>query len=1080
MHHDETRILARVDRALTERITPAVHQQLGDLEVSAWAVPGSGEPVPIREAAAAPFDPVQLPYRWGRAWSTWWFRLDAVMPAAAGTGPVQLEVDLGFKDDWPGNQCEGMLYGADLRPIKALNSRNRRAVLEGPPGSAVRLWVEAAANPDLMERGTEPTELGDRLTAPDDLVYELRRACFVERDQEVWGLWHDVDVLRQLAVELPVESPRRAVIVCALDDMVDQLDLHDVPGTAARARAVLARVLSAPAVASALQVTAIGHAHIDAAWLWPVRETVRKVGRTFANVDALMAQYPEFTFTATSAQQYAWLAEAHPEIHQRVRARIAEGRWFPSGGMWVESDVNLPGGEALIRQFTYGTRFFEAQYGVRSRTLWLPDSFGYSAALPQIARLMGMEGFLTQKISWSKTNRYPHSTFWWEGIDGSRILTHYPPVDCYDSMLVGEEIAAAERNFRDKGRATHQVIPFGYGDGGGGPTATMLERARRRADLEGSPRLHPGDPDSFFAAAREEYGQRAAVHRGELYLEFHRGVYTSQLEMKQGNRRAEHALRTVELVWTLVGLRGAGALDQERLDRLWERTLLLQFHDILPGSSIAWVHRDARADYRWILEQCEALIQQGLQLLADDAEQDAQPTPEQQPAFEAQTAPLALPAPPSPGMVLNVAPHERLAVLGEGDQAQLVRVPGSSLTPLAQAILDPDAAGITPVAVDVDGPDLLLDNGLVRIRIDAEGTLSSVRDLVAEREVLVAGGRGNELQLFEDVPNEFDAWDVDRHYRGTRAKRSLGAPQRIEVVEQSPLRAVVEIERTVGQQSPAVQTVMLEAGSSRVDFGVQIDWRERETLLKAAFPLAVHAREVQAEIQFGHVSRAVDENTSWEFAKFEAPAHRWLLAAEPGYGAALINDSTYGYDALPWHPGTHGQPALGTLLRLSLMRAPNWPDPRADLSRRTLRYSLLVGADPVSATRAGHELNLPLRTAAGRAEPIQLVRAHHRSVQVAAVLPAHDGSGDVIVRLYESAGSHCRTRLDLGFPVARVRVVDPLDVELEGADAAAVGPDPSTPAVGPDPSTPAAPAALRVDLRPFQILSLRLTPEETR
>lgn len=1035
MHHDEKRIFARVDRALRERIRPATHRTLADLRVSAWQVPGDGEPVPPACAASARYEEISLPHPWGRAWSTWWFRLDGTMPdAISGRGPVQLEIDLGFKDDWPGNQCEGMLFTADLTPIKAINSRNRRRTLTSEPGSDLRFYVEAAANPDMMAHGTTPTELGDRLTAPDYAAYELRTARIVQRDNDVWGLWHDIDVLRGLAQQLPEDSVRRARLVCALDDTIDALDLHDVTATARTAREVLAPALAAPADSSALDITVIGHAHIDSAWLWPVRETIRKVGRTFANVDSLMDDYPEFTFTATSAQQYAWLRDAQPDIHERVRARIAEGRWYPSGNMWVESDANLPGGEALIRQFTYGTRFFENEYGVRSRTLWLPDSFGYSAALPQIARQVGLDYFLTQKISWSKTNRYPHSTFWWEGIDGTRIFTHYPPVDCYDSMLTADEISAAERNFREKGRATTQVIPFGYGDGGGGPTATMVERARRRADLEGSPHLTPGDPDTFFDAALAEYGDRAPVQRGELYLEFHRGVYTSQLEMKQGNRRAEHALRELELVWSLVAARGLGRIDQEAVDRIWQRTLLLQFHDILPGTSIAWVHRDARADYQWILEQTEQLTRDGLALLAGDCAPEA-------------------------GGLLNAAGHSRTEVVEAGGALRYVHAAANSLAPLTGA----QAPAPVSAREDADG-GIVLDNTLVQVRIAADGTLTSIRDQTADREALAPDGRGNDLQMFEDIPNEFDAWDVDRHYRGSPRRGAVSHPTRLEVTTSDPLRATVTIERALGT-SPATQTITLDAGARRIDFSLDVDWRERETLLKVAFPLDIAASDTLAEIQFGHVTRPLHENTSWEYAKFEAPAHRWVLAAEPGragWGAALLNDSTYGYDALPWSIGDR---AAGTVLRLSLMRAPNWPDPRADHSRRRVRWSLLLGADPATATRAGIDLNLPLRVTSAPADPDAqpLAQLSAPAAVIDALLPAHDGSGDLILRLHEAAGTRTRTDLRLSIPAAAVREVTPLDEPH---------PEPSI-EIGPHPAG----APIPLQLRPFQILSLRITPD---
>lgn len=1047
MHLEDEVIRDRIERIHTERIAGAISRTLSDVEVSVWAVPGDGEPVPPQQAREATYEPTQLPVRWGRAWSTWWFRLDGTVPQVTEGRSLRLEVDLGFKDAWPGNQCEGLLFDAGLTPLKAVNSRNRGLLIRKAdgtgrctPGEEVRFYLEAAANPDMMDDDWTPTERGDHLTAPPEKIYELRSARFVERDETVFALWHDVDVLRGMIERLPEKSVRRAQILWALDDAMDALDLHDVPGTAAAAREILAPVLAAPAASSALTMTAIGHAHIDSAWLWPVRETMRKVARTFSNVDALMDEYPELTFTATSAQQYKWLKEGYPEIFERVRARVAEGRWFPSGGMWVESDVNLPGGEALVRQLTYGTRFFEAEFGMRSRTLWLPDSFGYPAALPQIARQAGMDGFLTQKLSWNRINQLPHSTMWWEGIDGSRILAHFPPVNCYDSEVSAEEIERAENNFCEKGRARGQVLPFGYGDGGGGPVPLMVERARRRADLEGSPRIEMGSPDAFFDQAHAEYGDRAPVHRGELYLEFHRGVYTSQLEMKQGNRRSEHALRELELLWSLVAANGIGAIDQAEVDSLWETVLLLQFHDILPGSSIAWVHRDARADYERVLARCEELTQEAVALLAEAERMSDQ----------------------SAAAVLSTAPHERTEVVRYGGEQVLVRVPGSSIVSIEAARVEPAA----PVTAEqgADG-EITLENARVRAVIAADGTFTSVIDREADRELVVPGSRAGELQMFEDVPAYFDAWDIDRHYRSSPRTGRVGAPTRMELVESSPLRAVVEIERMLGE-SPTIQRIELTADSARLDCTLDVDWFERETLLKVAFPLAITARDHVAQIQFGHVRRPLHENTSWDFAKFETPMHRWVLAEDAsGYGAALINDSTYGYDALP----LRGENAAlgrdeGVQLRLSLMRSPNWPDPRADRSRRTVRYALLVGADPVAATAAGYELNLPLRELAQAPEVASIVTVSDPRVQVEAVLPAHDGSDDLIVRLYEGSGSAVSTTIELGMSIERIREVSPMEEDL---DAPAVDV-----AVG-----CATSSTCDLALRSFQIMTLRITPE---
>ena len=407
--------------------------------------------------------------------------------------------------------------------------------------------------------------------------------------------------------ELPMELPRRHEILRALERMLDVMDPEDVPGTAAAGREALAGVLARPAYASAHHLLATGHAHIDSAWLWPVRETIRKCARTFSNVVALMDEDPGFVFSCSSAQQLAWIKELYPELFGRIREKVKTGQFVPVGGMWVESDTNMPGGEAMARQFLEGKSFFLAEFGVECEEAWLPDTFGYSAAMPQIVKAAGSKWFLTQKISWNQVNRMPHHTFNWEGIDGTRLFTHFPPVDSYNSELSGRELAHAERNYRDHGRGTTSLVPFGYGDGGGGPTREMLAAARRTADLEGSPKVELGSAASFFARAQAEY-EALPVWVGELYLELHRGTYTSQAKTKLGNRRSEHLLREAELWCATAAVRAGYSYPAAELKRLWRLVLLQQFHDILPGSSIAWVHQDAERNYAAVGKRLEAII----------------------------------------------------------------------------------------------------------------------------------------------------------------------------------------------------------------------------------------------------------------------------------------------------------------------------------------------------------------------------------------------------------------------------------------------------------------------------------------
>jgi len=629
------RTLERTRRYVRERLSPNLHRDVRPAAVSAWRAPG--EPVPFAEAITQRFTHIEPGEAWGPPWGTTWFRVEAdashrVGEDGAAAGLV-LVVDLGFTDAVPGFQCEALAYDDAGRVLGGIEPLNRELPLvassAGPgseaAGAGTVVWLEAASNPDIAQQFRfAPTALGDPATAGDAPQYRLGPIFTAVREAELWELVQDLGAFTELAERLDAASPRRARIVGALDRAIDAIDPEAPAASAAAVRAQLRAVLDAPAVPSAHSVHAVGHAHIDSAWLWPLRETRRKVARTFANALRLMDEDDEFVFAASSAQQYAWLQEDHPELFERVRLRVAQGRFVPVGGQWVEPDANLPGGESLVRQFVEGTRFFMDEFGVHPREVWVPDSFGYSAALPQIARAAGATAFLTQKLSWNDTNRFPHHSFLWEGLDGTRIFTHFPPSDTYNSRVSAEELLRAQRQLTESGDATISLLPFGWGDGGGGPTREMLAAAHRFGDLEGVPRVTLSSPAAFFAAARHELAE-PPVWVGELYLEAHRGVSTTQIEMKRGNRRAEALLREAELWCTVAAVRAGAAYPAEQLRALWRETLLLQFHDILPGTSIAWVHAEARARYAAVHARLEAIIGAALRMLLGEGVLDARP-----------------------------------------------------------------------------------------------------------------------------------------------------------------------------------------------------------------------------------------------------------------------------------------------------------------------------------------------------------------------------------------------------------------------------------------------------------------------
>jgi alpha-mannosidase len=889
-------------------------------------------------------------------------------------------IDLGFAEGQAGFSAEGLVHRPDGTAIKGLNPQNTwvRIADKAEGGEEIDLYVEAAANPNVSYNAA--TYQGDIETASDQPLYRVRRIELATFDAEVWELVRDVEVLHGVMHELAFEDPRRWNILRALEDALDKtLDLHDVAGSA----------------------SAVGHAHIDSAWLWPLRETVRKVGRTVANVTALMDDHPELIFAMSSAQQWEWMRDHRPDLWERMKEKVATGQLVPVGGMWVESDTNMPGSEALARQLVHGKRFFLDELGVETDEIWLPDSFGYTAAFPQLVHLSQSTWFFTQKMCWSQFNKFPHHTFWWEGLDGSRVFTHFPPVDTYNAEFSGNEMGRLVRNFADKGRANRSVVPFGWGDGGGGPTREMLGRAARLADLEGSARVEIEAPAAFFAKAREEYPQ-APVWVGEMYLELHRGTYTSQAKNKQGNRRAESLLREAELWSATAAVHTGHAYPYEELDRIWKTVLLHQFHDILPGSSIAWVHRESRKTYQRLFGELDAIISAAQQALAGAG---------------------------SGELVFNGAPHERSGVAAGGAAP---------------------AAPVEPVTVTADGDGYVLANGLVTARIDGRGLLVSVVDAASGREAIAPGQAGNLLQIHPDLPAHWDAWDVDHTYR-----RVVTDLDEVDAIEQVPQG--VRVTRRFGS-STAVQTVALSPGAPRVDCTAEIDWHETETFLKASFPLDVRAERSTAETQFGYLHRPTHENTSWDMARFEICAHRFLHIAEPGYGVAVVNDSTYGHDVS--RAVRDGDGGTTTTLRLSLLRAPRYPDPETDQGEHVLRYALVPGVEVDGATREGFRINLPERRVSGTGEVAPLVTSDHDGVVVSAVKladPDIDGqaSGDVVVRVYEAHGARATARLALGFDATSVAVTDLLERPFDEQPPALVD------------------GSVQVPLRPFQILTLR-------
>ncbi|MFI5798070.1 alpha-mannosidase [Streptomyces sp. NPDC051677] len=1035
MHNHFASTLDRLDRVRRERILPRVRTRLAEVLVEAWTVGDDGEPVSPGHALGLTTDagrtrpdhrPFALGDSWGPAWSTTWFRVHGtVNPGQAG--PVDLVLDLGWFDHSVGGHCEGLVFTGDGTVVKGLHPRQSSIRLKDPDHDCGLLdtegrfvvHVEAAANPLLL--GLPPfvvTEHGEKGAREPFEEFRLRRAETAVFSPDVHGLLCDLDVLGGLAAELTEEEPRRWRLLRGIEEALDVYDETDAAATARQARAVLAPLLAAPAHHSAHRITAVGHAHMDSAWLWPLRETVRKIGRTVSNVLALLDTHPDLIYTMSAAQHFAWLEEHHPELFDRLRRYVEQGRLVPVGGMWVEPDGVLPTGESMVRQLTYGKRYFLDRFGIETREVWLPDSFGYSGALPQLARRAGARWFLTQKISWNDTTAFPHHSFWWEGIDGTRIFTHFPPAETYAAEVTARELRHAVSTFKDKAIASHSLLPYGYGDGGGGPTTEMAERLRRFADLEGAPRVASRTPAEFFHDAETELQaiteaspSLAPVHRGELYLELHRGTLTSQAAMKRYNRRCESLLRAAEYLSAAATVLHGTPWPRKELDEIWRGVLLHQFHDILPGTSISWVHREARAFYRTAVARLHDIVERAAKTLGGAGDDGA-----------AAALPPFLPAP----------------------------------------VQGPTGAGGDPAAVRVTGTEAkatVLDDGLLRAVVDADGHLVSLVDLRSGRETVPPGRRANELQIFRDEPVRWDAWDVDRHT--LRRPRTVGEVTGRRVVHDGP-DAGVEVVRRFGASVFTV-TTWLRAGAGRLETECAVDWREREHLLKVALPVHVMARTARFETQYGYVERPLLVNTAAEDAMFEAAMHRYVHIADGAYGFAILNDTMYGADAR-----AQGD---ATVVRLSLLRGSRFPDPDADVGRHTFRWALLPGVDVPAAVEAAYRFNAPEVSGPAHLRPLVQLEPLSGHAIVDWVKLADDGSQDLVVRVYETQGGRARALLRpsaaLGTDLV-VRETDLLERDFRPEDGLPGALHPAS-----DGSVPADGAYL--DLGPFQVATLRIT-----
>ncbi|MGB3554184.1 MAG: glycoside hydrolase family 38 C-terminal domain-containing protein [Jannaschia sp.] len=1005
--------------ALVQRM---VHRRARPIAPFRWTRLADAEEEPLLGAEIADWPEIPWHSYWAGQDTHYLMAGDVTIPAgwASGGGPVALHLPMGIAGDIF-THPEALLH-IDGRPYASADRHHHTIYLPDDLADGLPHRIELHGWTGLAGWPPDPD---------DPTMLRMGECRLVEMHVPTRDFLSLAEVAHELAGTMEESRPEKHAILTALDAAFLSLDTRDPMGeefwrTVPLAHETLRMGLSRAGAPIDVTLHAIGHAHMDIAYLWPVAQMRRKNARTYSNVLRMMDQYPDYRFSHSQPQLYDYTREDYPEIFEAIRARVADGRWEAMGGMWVEPDTNLPGGEALVRQLLLGRRWFREQFGdVETPVLWLPDTFGLSWCLPQLVEQAGLRWMVVNKASWNQYNRLPASTLWWEGIDGTRVLIqflttprqvqHLPFPTNYKSDLTAEEVVGTWTASTAKEKVRDLPIAFGYGDGGGGPTGELIRRAKVWREMPGAPEVKLSTIRECMEAI-EVQAPTVPVWADELYLEGHRGTLTSQGWIKRANRKAEIALHDAEFLLAVTG-----RANPPELRRAWELLCLNQFHDILPGTSVPEVWTDSRRDYAEISGiVAEIVASCGRDDLAHAV---VNTTPHGGPRLIE-----------VPDAIADALDRETVQHVSGGVVACVDCAPHAIAPLIAQSAEAPVSVRLGP-----DGGGM--ENAHLRLEIDTEGRITRIFDRDHDREVLAEGRVGNQLQAFEDRPLSWDAWDIDSYFedRGEIVTGLLA----MEIVEQGPLRAKIRIDRQF-RSSTIRQWITMYAGSRRIDFETGVDWHESHILLKAAFPVNVFAPTATYEIQWGAIDRRTHSNTSWDYAKFEVPAQRWADLSESDYGVALLNDCKYGYDI------------KGHMMRLTLIKSATSPDPQADQGRHVFTYALFphAGGWTNGVIREAAFLNMPPRLERIAASGLPFVTTSRSAVLVETIKPAEDGDG-VILRLYEAH----RTR----GPVTLTFASAPLAVErsdlLEFEPGAAMIVSDRT---------------VTFDIRPFEIVTLRV------
>lgn len=877
----------------------------------------------------------------------------------------------------------------------------------------------------------------------------IEQAHVATRNPEVEDYYFNLDVLLRLAEALPMDSPRRAKIIYTLNKSVDAFDYThtdeaSLRKSAIRANRILKPLLEARAGASATNVVAHGHSHIDVAWLWPYRETKRKCARTFSTVMRHMEQYPDYIFSQSQAQLYEYTKDNYPGLYAEIKERVKEGRWDVTGSMWVEADCNLSSGESLVRQVLVAKNFFLEEFGVETDVLWLPDVFGYAAALPQILKKARVNYFSTIKINWSQFDTFPYSTFYWTGIDGTSILSHFPPTTDYNANPDPAKLIQQVREFKEKDRSNESLLSYGWGDGGGGPERSYLEYLMREKDLEGLPRVTQKTVSDFFHSIDQpdiDYPKWV----GELYLELHRGTYTTQAHNKRFNRKAEFLYRDAEILCSVAASLGQPYPYQELL-KGWKDILCNQFHDVIPGSSIRQVYEDTDIMYPEIIAAGEKTADKALGRIAENVDTtgngDAVIVFNTLPWHRTDVAEVELPRTAGAYSVIGQDGRQVPSQIENGHIRFLADAPS-----MGYAVYRLVEGPAGKQASDLKVSKKSVENRFFKVELDRNGVITSLIEKSTGREVLPNGEVGNRIQLFEDKPVDWPAWDIDFFYEDKWD--DITDVRRMDVVANGPVYAAIEFERKF-EKSMLKQRMIVYNDIPRIDFETWVDWHEDNKVLKVAFPVDVNASKARYEIQFGNTERPTHTNTSWDFAKFEVCAQKWADLSEADFGMSLMNDCKYGYHT------------KGNVMRLTLLRSPKEPDPMADMGEHVFTYSIMPHAGDyceAGTVRQAYSLNVPLRAAVVASSPGKLA-AEKSFVSVDApnvvleTVKRAEKEETTILRCYECHNRRSHVTINAGLPFKHVYECDLMEDNLA--------------------EVPSRAGAFSFDIKPFAIRTFKL------